>query len=93
MNVPFIDFSEQYQSIKDQIDKGLKDVFEKGNFILGEEENSWLENQEAFYENKKALYGHIDGTRCPDQYHLNSSPNDKYIGQFLYIAFLRKIGN
>lgn len=36
MNVPFIDFSEQYRAIKDQIQSGLKRVFEKGDFILGE---------------------------------------------------------
>ena len=38
MSVPFIDFSQQYHAIKDRIDVGLKRVFEKGNFILGEEE-------------------------------------------------------
>lgn len=41
MNVPFIDFSEQYQSIKETIDVGLKSVFEKGNFILGQEEKDF----------------------------------------------------
>lgn len=37
MNVQFIDFTQQYQGIKDEIDIGLKQVFEKGNFILGQE--------------------------------------------------------
>ena len=43
MNVPFIDFSEQYQTIKDRIDVGLKAVFEKGNYILMRNANvPWL---------------------------------------------------
>lgn len=50
MNVPFIDFSEQYQKIKDEIDVGLKQVFEKGNFILGEEEKRFEENFAKFCE-------------------------------------------
>lgn len=41
MNVQFIDFSEQYKTIKDEIDVGLKQVFEKGNFILGQEEKDF----------------------------------------------------
>lgn len=39
--VPFIDFSEQYQIIKNRVDAGLKKVFEKGDFILGEEEKAF----------------------------------------------------
>lgn len=41
MKVQFIDFSEQYQTIKKEIDSGLKKVFEKGNFILGQEEKDF----------------------------------------------------
>ncbi len=41
MNVQFIDFREQYNIIKDEIDVGLKQVFEKGNFILGQEEKDF----------------------------------------------------
>ncbi len=41
MNVPFIDFNPQYQTIKEEIDSGLKAVFEKGNFILGQEEKDF----------------------------------------------------
>ena len=41
MNVPFIDFGEQYQAIKDEIDKGLKEVFETGSFILGPKEKAF----------------------------------------------------
>ena len=41
MQVPFIDFSQQYQTIKDEIDVGLTHVFKKGNFILGQEEKDF----------------------------------------------------
>ena len=41
MNVPFIDFSEQYNTVKDNINSGLQAVFQKGNFILGEEEKNF----------------------------------------------------
>ena len=51
MKVQFIDFSEQYKTVKDEIDHGLKSVFEKGNFILGEEEKN--------FENEFAKYCHV----------------------------------
>lgn len=41
MNVPFVDFREQYHSIKDKIDAGLKKVFEDGSFILGPQEKAF----------------------------------------------------
>ncbi|MGE0268894.1 MAG: DegT/DnrJ/EryC1/StrS family aminotransferase [Candidatus Omnitrophota bacterium] len=41
MSVKFIDFSQQYELIRDEIDIGLKKVFEKGNFILGDEEKDF----------------------------------------------------
>lgn len=41
MEVPFIDFREQYHVIKDEIDVGLKSVFERGAFILGQEEKDF----------------------------------------------------
>jgi dTDP-4-amino-4,6-dideoxygalactose transaminase len=41
MEIPFVDFSQQYLTIKDEIDSGLKSVFEKGNFILGQEEKDF----------------------------------------------------
>lgn len=61
MNVPFIDFSEQYQTIKEQIDGGLKCVFEKGNFILGEEEKAF-ETQFAQFCDCKYAIGVNSGT-------------------------------
>ncbi|MFA5261447.1 MAG: DegT/DnrJ/EryC1/StrS family aminotransferase [Candidatus Omnitrophota bacterium] len=44
MKVPFIDFSGQYEAIKDEIDANLKAVFRKGNFILGQEEKQFEED-------------------------------------------------
>jgi len=61
MNVPFVDFSQQYQAIKDQIDHGLKSVFEKGNFILGEEEKDF-EAQFARFCGTKHAVGVNSGT-------------------------------
>jgi len=55
MNVPFIDFSEQYQAIKDEIDQGLKRVFEKGIFILGEEEKDFEAQFAQFCDTKHAI--------------------------------------
>ncbi len=61
MNVQFIDFSEQYQTIKDEIDVGLKQVFEKGNFILGQEEKDF-ENDFAKYCGARYGVGVNSGT-------------------------------
>ena len=61
MKVPFIDFSQQYQAIKNEIDKGLKAVFEKGNFILGEEEQAF-EKDFASYCGAKYGVGVNSGT-------------------------------
>jgi len=55
MNIPFIDFSEQYQTIKDRVDVGLKSVFEKGNFILGEEEQAFEQKFAQFCEARYAI--------------------------------------
>ncbi|MBF0479702.1 MAG: DegT/DnrJ/EryC1/StrS family aminotransferase [Candidatus Omnitrophica bacterium] len=53
MNIPFIDFSQQYQTVKDKVDTGLKDVFERGAFILGQEEKNF---EEAFAKYCGAKY-------------------------------------
>ena len=39
--VPFIDFKEQYDLIKDEIDSGLKGVFTRADFIMGKEEREF----------------------------------------------------
>ncbi|OGX37553.1 MAG: hypothetical protein A3C36_04875 [Omnitrophica WOR_2 bacterium RIFCSPHIGHO2_02_FULL_52_10] len=41
MNVPFVDLSEQYHAIKDTIEPSLRAVFEKGDFILGAEQQAF----------------------------------------------------
>ena len=55
MNVQFIDFREQYNIIKDEIDLGLKKVFEKGNFILGEEEKDFEASFAKYCDSKYAV--------------------------------------
>ncbi|MBU1753466.1 DegT/DnrJ/EryC1/StrS family aminotransferase [bacterium] len=37
MNIPLLDLTKQYQSIKQEIDQAVIHVLEKGSFILGEE--------------------------------------------------------
>jgi len=37
MSIPFIDFKEQNRMIQDEVDIGFKKVFEKGDYILGEQ--------------------------------------------------------
>ncbi len=37
MSIPFVDFKEQNRLIKDEVDLGFKKVFEKGDYILGEQ--------------------------------------------------------
>lgn len=37
MSIPFIDFKEQNRLIADEVDVGFKKVFEKGDYILGEQ--------------------------------------------------------
>jgi len=61
MKVPFIDFSEQYNEVKDEIDVGLKAVFQKGNFILGQEEKDF-EDDFAKYCGAKYGIGVNSGT-------------------------------
>ena len=61
MSVKFIDFSQEYKLIKDEIDVGLKRVFEKGNFILGDEEKDF-EVTFAKYCDAKYAVGVNSGT-------------------------------
>jgi len=88
MNVPFIDFSPQYDDIKDEIDVGLKNVFKKGDFILGEEEKKF-EVDFAHYCDVKYGVGVNSGT---DALYLalaalNIGPGDEVIlPTFTFIA-------
>ncbi|MDP8211900.1 MAG: DegT/DnrJ/EryC1/StrS family aminotransferase [Candidatus Zapsychrus exili] len=55
MNIPFIDFSEQYKMIKDEIDVGLKEVFESGAFILGPQEKAFEADFSAYCDSKYGI--------------------------------------
>jgi dTDP-4-amino-4,6-dideoxygalactose transaminase len=55
MEVQFVDFSEQYRIIKDEIEPGLKKVFETGNFILGKEEKDFECEFAGYCESKYAV--------------------------------------
>jgi dTDP-4-amino-4,6-dideoxygalactose transaminase len=54
MSIPFIDFKEQNRLIQDEVDAGFKKVFEKGDFILGEQAHIF---EEAFSKYCEAQYG------------------------------------
>src|SRR3989338_4152264 len=55
MNVPFVDFREQYNAIKDKIDTGLKRVFEDGSFILGPQEKAFEEDFARYCDARYAV--------------------------------------
>jgi dTDP-4-amino-4,6-dideoxygalactose transaminase len=55
MKVPFIDFTEQYEAIKTRLDKDLKKVFVKADFILGEEAKTFEEEFAKFCGVKYAV--------------------------------------
>ena len=54
MSVPFIDFKEQNRLIQGEIDLGFKKVFEKGDYILGEQAHQF---EEAFSKYCEAPWG------------------------------------
>jgi dTDP-4-amino-4,6-dideoxygalactose transaminase len=54
MSVPFIDFKEQTRLIQDEVDSGFKKVFEKGDYILGEQAQTF---EAAFSRYCQAQYG------------------------------------
>ncbi|MBF0522057.1 MAG: DegT/DnrJ/EryC1/StrS family aminotransferase [Candidatus Omnitrophica bacterium] len=55
MNVPFVDFSQQHKIVKEEVDRGLKEVFEKGSFILGPQVKSFEENFAKYCESKYGI--------------------------------------
>src|SRR5690348_18193216 len=61
MSVKFIDFSQQYETVKTEVDRGIKNVLKKGNFILGEEAKAF-EEQFATYCEAKYGVGVNSGT-------------------------------
>ena len=54
MSVPFIDFKEQNRLISGEVDLGFKKVFEKGDYILGEQAHIF---EEAFAKYCEVQYG------------------------------------
>jgi len=54
MSIPFIDFKEQNRLIQDEVDIGFKKVFEKGDYILGEQAHVF---EAAFSKYCDAQYG------------------------------------
>ncbi len=54
MSVPFIDFKEQHRLIQSELDTGMKKVFEKGDYILGEQAVTF---EGAFSKYCDAKYG------------------------------------
>ena len=54
MSVPFIDFKEQNLLIQNEVDVGIKKVFEKGDYILGEQAHVF---EGAFSKYCDAQYG------------------------------------
>ncbi len=61
MKVDFVNLNAQYQEIRQDIEKGLEAVFNKGNFILGEEVEQF-ENSFAKYCASKFGVGVNSGT-------------------------------
>ncbi|MFP4473875.1 MAG: DegT/DnrJ/EryC1/StrS family aminotransferase [Candidatus Omnitrophota bacterium] len=61
MSVPFVDFSQQYQEIKDEVWPGLEQVFDRGNFILGDQAQQF-EQDFARYCDAKYGVGVNSGT-------------------------------
>ncbi len=54
MSIPFIDFKEQNRLIQSEVDVGFKKVFEKGDYILGEQAHIF---EDAFAKYCGAQYG------------------------------------
>ncbi|MBF0300881.1 MAG: DegT/DnrJ/EryC1/StrS family aminotransferase, partial [Oligoflexia bacterium] len=67
MNVPFVDLKTQYLAIKEEVLPGVHKVFEKCNFILGEEVANF-ENDFAKFIGTKYAVGVATGT---DALHLS----------------------
>jgi len=61
MQIPLVDLQAQYRSLADKIDGAVKDVLQKGHFILGENV-SLLEKEFAAYLGRKYAVGVASGT-------------------------------
>ncbi len=97
MSIPFIDFKEQNKLIQDEVDVGFKKVFEKGDYILGEQAQIF-EKAFANYCEAKYAVGVNSGT---DALHLGLStlelqegdevivPTHTFIATALCVSFCR----
>ncbi len=97
MSIPFIDFKEQNRLIQDEVDVGFKKVFEKGDYILGEQAQIF-EKAFANYCEAKYAVGVNSGT---DALHLGLSaldikegdevivPTHTFIATALCVSFCR----
>ncbi len=63
MEVPFVDLKAQHQEIKAEVEKAIKKVIEKGDFILGEE-LELFEKEFADYCGVKFCVGVASGTEA-----------------------------
>jgi dTDP-4-amino-4,6-dideoxygalactose transaminase len=61
MEIPLLDLKAQYSSIKEEIDKAIRDVLDKGQFILGRYVQK-LEEEVARYSDVKYGIGVASGT-------------------------------
>ena len=61
MKVPFLDLKAQYDTIRDEIEPAVREVFESQLFILGSKVKDF-ENNIAFYCNTKYAAGCASGT-------------------------------
>ena len=61
MKIPILDLTEQYKSIKTEVDSAIKKVIDSQRFILGEDVKS-LEGEIAGYCNTKYAVGVASGT-------------------------------
>ncbi|NEU30302.1 DegT/DnrJ/EryC1/StrS family aminotransferase [bacterium LRH843] len=67
MNIPMLDLSEQYKTLKNDINKSLEEVMSSSHFILGDNVKL-LERDVAFYSNVKHAIGVGNGS---DALHLS----------------------
>ncbi len=72
MSVPFIDFKEQNSLIQGEVDAGFKKVFEKGDYILGEQAQLF---ESGFSKYCEAQYG-VGVNSGTDALHLSMAALD-----------------
>lgn len=97
MSIPFIDFKEQNRLIQSEVDVGIKKVFEKGDYILGEQAQIF-EKAFAYYCEAQYSVGVNSGT---DALHLAMAaldiqegdevivPTHTFIATALCVSFCR----